>query len=233
MPAGWVDLNYGFQANFSGDSQQQQQSDPDVQLPGVTVSGSAISGGSDASFYQWQSEQLQQAWNSSSQAGQGGTSVRQSSPPAGPQLQGVTVSATRGQQTKPTTQSTVCEYASSNPDSDQLAEVASALGLDDNLVQAIEKANPSVSLPGFLGEAAPTVLSGAATGAAVGIIAGEVRQGQYLNASLDSMDLGLGLYASRAGGRFLLADTAFNMLGGFKQLAKDTASVICKVSGGN
>jgi hypothetical protein len=108
--------------------------------------------------------------------------------------------------------------------------VASALGTDDNLTQLIERANPSI--PGLLGEVAPTVLSGAATGAALGIIAGEVRQGQYLNATLDTMDLELGLVASKAGGRLLLADTAFNMLGGFKQLAKGVAKVGCIVSGG-
>lgn len=125
----------------------------------------------------------------------------------------------------------MCQYASSNPDSTQLAAVATALGVDDNLVQAIEQANPSVSLPGLLGEAAPTLLSGAATGAALGIIAGEVRQGEYFNASLDSLDLGLGLVASRSGGRLLLADTAFNMLGGFKQVAKGGANVICTITG--
>ena len=137
------------------------------------------------------------------------------------------------QQTKPPTQSKVCQYASSDPDASELAAVATTLGIDDNLVQAIEKADPSFSLPGFLGEAAPTMLSGAATGIAGGIIAGEVRQGEYLNATLDSMDMGLGLAASKGGGSLLLADTAFNALGGFKQLAKGAANVICTVTGGN
>jgi hypothetical protein len=110
--------------------------------------------------------------------------------------------------------------------------VATTLGIDDNLVQAIEKADSAFSLPGLLGEAAPTVLSGAATGIAGGIIAGEVRQGEYLNATLDSMDMGLGLVSSKAGGSLLLADAAFNALGGFKQLAKGAANVICTVTGG-
>jgi RHS repeat-associated protein len=155
--------------------------------------------------------------------------------PAGPGQCGNDASCGKNapqQQTKSPTQSKVCQYASSNPDASELAAVATTLGIDDNLVQAIEKADPSFSLPGFLGEAAPTMLSGAATGVAGGIIAGEVRQGQYLNATLDSMDMGLGLVASKGGGSLLLADTAFNALGGFKQLAKGAANVICVVTGG-
>jgi RHS repeat-associated protein len=139
---------------------------------------------------------------------------------------------TQQQQTNPPIQSKVCQYASSNPDASELAAVATTLGIDDNLVQAIEKADPAFSLPGLLGEAAPTVLSGAATGIAGGIIAGKVRQGEYLNATLDSMDMGLGLVSAKAGGSLLLADTAFNALGGFKQLAKGAANVICTVTGG-
>jgi hypothetical protein len=128
--------------------------------------------------------------------------------------------------------STVCKYASSNPDSSQLAAVAGALGAGDNTVQLIKQVNPSFSVTGILGESAITVLSGAATGAAVGIVAGEVRQGQYLNAALDSLDLGLGLISSQAGPLVLLADTAFNVAGGFKQIARGAAAAICLATGG-
>jgi hypothetical protein len=77
---------------------------------------------------------------------------------------------------------------------------------------------------------APTVISGAEQGAAVGVIAGQVSQGNYLNTSLDSFDFALGL-ASTKYPRLLVADTAYNLAGGSKQVAKLVANVVCRMQG--
>lgn len=77
---GWTDLNYTFTANFADDEGgSQPQSAPDGQLAQVTVTSSGISGGGFASFVQWQSAQLQQAWNSSPFGGVEGGIGQQSS----------------------------------------------------------------------------------------------------------------------------------------------------------
>lgn len=59
-----------------------------------------------------------------------------------------------------------------------------------------------------------------ATGLAGADIAGQVHAGQYLNASLSTLDFAWGLGAARAGPIPLLVDTVFNALVAQRRLQK-------------
>jgi hypothetical protein len=111
-----------------------------------------------------------------------------------------------------------------------LAAFAAAVSLDDNLVHLISSTNASAT--GLLGEVGSVALSGASNGIALGIIGGEIKQGHVLDAALDSADYALGLVSSKYP-PLLIADTAFNLAGGFKQIAKGVANAVCRLSGGN
>jgi RHS repeat-associated protein len=122
-----------------------------------------------------------------------------------------------------------CTYAATS-DTNNLAAFAAAVSLDDNLVHLISSTNASAT--GLLGEVGSVALSGASNGIALGIIGGEIKQGHVLDAALDSADYALGLVSSKYP-PLLIADTAFNLAGGFKQIAKGVANAVCRLSGGN